>query len=131
MKRSGIRRSTPDKIREWQTRSKGLRARNRIKPSRLTDADIQARRLIREIVFRRDNGECQLAGLTNAGKCFGPLTPHHRLKASQGGGYTEANLVAACSHHNEMLESDADFGRAGEAAGHVIRSWDERAEALK
>lgn len=72
---------------------------------------------IREAVFERD-GACRLRGV---GECFGPLTPHHVRKASQGGEYSVDNLVALCAHHNGLLESDADFAALARRLGLVIR----------
>jgi hypothetical protein len=61
---------------------------------------------VRSAVFERDGG-CLLH---HHGNCAGvPLTPHHRRKASQGGKYTELNLMTLCSFHNDELEADADF----------------------
>lgn len=66
-----------------------------------------ARRVIRERVFARDGG-CVLQPISGPyappGPCQGPLTPHHLLKASQGGPYTEENLVTLCSLHNTWVE---------------------------
>lgn len=54
-------------------------------------------------VFARDGFRCQAAGL-DFGECFGSLTPHHLLKASQGGRYTVDNLLTLCSAHNDRVE---------------------------
>lgn len=77
-------------------------------------------RAIRAAVFARD-GRCMLAHLPHAGNCGGHPTPHHRRKASQGGGYTLANLVAACSVHNDRLEENADMAAAARVEGLVLR----------
>lgn len=82
---------------------------------RLTPAE----RAIRDEVYARD-GRCRLADLPGAGPCAGHPTPHHRRKASQGGGYTLANLVAACSVHNDALESDADLAAEARAVGLLL-----------
>ena len=118
MKRTELKRGT-----KGLSRGKGLKARS--------DRKIAADDLkppVREAVFRRDGARCRLRGLPGAGQCFGGLTPHHRRRDSQGGAYSLFNLVAACSHHNELLESDADFSAAAEAAGLVVRrghpDWD-------
>jgi 5-methylcytosine-specific restriction endonuclease McrA len=94
-----------------------------VKRSRLTTAEKRERDAIRDRVFRRD-GRCVIADLPNAGDCYGLATPHHRRKASQGGSYTEANLVTCCAHHNDQLEADADLAAAARAAGHVVRRGD-------
>lgn len=75
------------------------------------------RREIRERVFARDGFRCQ-ANWPDV-ECYGPLTVHHLKKASQGGAYTEANLVSLCSHHNSLVE---DFPVTAELLGLVIRS---------
>lgn len=80
-------------------------------------------RAIRQAVFDRD-GHCQLRGVEGAGPCFGPLTPHHKRKASQGGKYTLDELVALCSHHNSQIEADADLARLAHSLGLVVRRGD-------
>lgn len=75
---------------------------------------------VRAAVFRRDGG-CVLERIHGAGPCYGKLTVHHKLKASQGGKYTEANLVAMCASHNDRLESDAALSSLAETMGLVIR----------
>lgn len=79
----------------------------RVSKKRLKEIRTHAR--IRQRVFDRDGG-CVVAGIWD--QCFGPLTPHHLLKASQGGGYTEENLTTLCAHHNSMVED-----HPGKAAG--------------
>lgn len=131
MKRSGLKRSSPEQVRAWRARSKQLRSKNRLRQTRLPASTIEARRRIRARVFERDQYRCQLAGLAGAGECFGGLTVHHRLKASQGGAYSLENLVTACAHHNGLLEADARFAAAGIKAGLVVRSWQPEAETLR
>jgi hypothetical protein len=82
--------------------------RSRLKPmSDKRRAENRARAPIREAVFRRDNYRCRLADRSDiAGPCFGVLTPHHLLKASAGGAYVEANLVALCAGHNSWVECE-------------------------
>jgi len=74
----------------------------------------------RSRVFDRDGG-CLLA---HHGNCHGPLTPHHRRKASQGGKYTELNLMTLCAFHNDHLEADADFALGGQHHGVVLKAGD-------
>jgi 5-methylcytosine-specific restriction endonuclease McrA len=76
---------------------------------------------IRQQVFERDRFLCRLQGATGAGECFGPLTPHHVRKASQGGAYSVDNLASLCAHHNVQLEADADLSRLAEQMGLVAR----------
>lgn len=77
-------------------------------------------RRVKDAVFARDIG-CRLSHLPGAGPCAGHATVHHRRKASQGGGYTEENLVAACSVHNDALESDPDLAQAARNEGLLLR----------
>jgi hypothetical protein len=95
--------------------------RTRLRP---VSAKRRARRgedaVVRAAVFARDR-VCRLWG---EGRCFGPLTPHHRRKASQGGGYTLENLVALCAHHNEALEADAERADRARTMGLVVRRGD-------
>jgi 5-methylcytosine-specific restriction endonuclease McrA len=131
VKRSGLKRSSPEQIGAWRARSKQLRPKNRLRQTRLPTSTAVGRRETRAAVFERDRYRCQLAGLPGAGHCFGGLTPHHRLKASQGGAYSLENLVTACAHHNGLLEADAGFAEAGIKAGLVVRSWQPEAETLR
>lgn len=85
--------------------SKKKAAANRLKP------------FIRGAVFARDGYQCRLKGIPGAGECFGGLTPHHVLKASQGGAYTEDNLVTLCAHHNDQIEADATVAAVARAHG--------------
>lgn len=103
MKRSRLT-SDPQKAREWEQRSRGsLHGRSRSKEAqRRTDA------LIREQVFARDRG-CVLRMIEGT-DCYGPMTPHHRRKASSGGAYSLANLVTLCLGHNGAVEDHpADY----------------------
>lgn len=104
--------------------SKPLRAG---KPLRMMSdkkrAEVAEHDAVRMRVFHRDGYRCRLAGVDGAGACFGPLTPHHVLKAAQGGAYDDANLVTLCSSHNDRLEADADLARLGEQLGIVRRRY--------
>jgi hypothetical protein len=98
-----------------------------------TIAAAPAHDVIREQVFARDR-VCQVALLARrsyaAGPCHGPLTPHHRRKASQGGAYTVECLVAVCRGHNDALEADAGLARWARTVGLVVRRGDPGWEAL-
>ena len=89
--------------------------------------------LVREQVFARDRF-CQVHHLGYrsyaVGRCYGPLTPHHRRKASQGGAYSTENLVVACLAHNEALEADAGLARWAHSVGLVVRRGDPEWEGL-
>jgi hypothetical protein len=52
------------------------------------------------MVFDRDDQRCLLAGPD----CFGTLSPHHRLKAGQGGDDSPENLCVLCVFHNGDIE---------------------------
>lgn len=82
-----------------------------------------AQRATRAEVYARD-GQCMIAARLDVGPCRGHETPHHRRKASQGGAYSLANLVAACSVHNDALEENADLAAAARAVGLVVRRGD-------
>jgi 5-methylcytosine-specific restriction endonuclease McrA len=86
--------------------------------------DTALRKEVRARVFARDRFTCVLRGVAGAGTCFGPLTPHHKLKASQGGAYSEENLVSMCSSMNDRLESDADLAARARKLGYVILRGD-------
>lgn len=81
----------------------------RVSAKRRAQAKVHA--VTREHVFARDGHACRIAPLVDT-PCFGPLTPHHLKKASQGGEYTEANLWTACAHHNEWVEDHPTRARA-------------------
>jgi hypothetical protein len=138
---SSLNRSSPEKIRAWQQRSKPLdrskgidrgdpissSSRLRAKP---LPADERARRKeVRLAVYARDRG-CLLAYVPGAGDCFGGPTFHHRRKDGQGGAYTEENGACLCAGHNDRLESDADLAALGRSLGLVVRRGDEEYEAL-
>lgn len=76
---------------------------------------------VRDAVFERDDYTCQAP--PEWGSHFGPLTPHHLLKASQRGQYTVENLITLCAYHNEYVEN---YPRAAQKAHLVIRSWEAR-----
>lgn len=113
-------------------RRKGLTRSGRVNPVSAKRRAGQAdRAAVRDAVFRRDGYACQVAALVpDVGRCFGGLTPHHRRKASQGGGYTVENIVAVCAHHNERLEADPDLAARARAAGLVVRPGDPEWETL-
>lgn len=122
MKRSAIKRGTTP-----------LR-RTRIKPvSDKRRAEAPEHAVIRERVFARDRF-CQVYALGYTryavGPCHGPMTPHHRRKASAGGGYSFENLVAACLHHNEAMESDAGLARWAHSVGLVVKRGDDEWASL-
>ena len=68
-------------------------------------------------MFERDGWRCVMAG-QGWGSCYGGLTFHHLLKASQGGEYTEDNGVTLCVFHNDKVEDDP---KAAAELGLVIR----------
>ncbi|MDE2096428.1 MAG: HNH endonuclease [Patescibacteria group bacterium] len=99
---------------------KPLKRTGRLNPmSAKRRAQAKSRAEIREAVFARDK-VCQwpvsyggqFGFALCASKCFGPLTPHHLLKASQGGQYSMENLVALCARHNQEVEDHPMMARA-------------------
>lgn len=106
MKRTPLKRTT------GLARGGRMSARSKRKEEARADELIE-----REFVFARDGHRCRAAGLWD--RCHGPLTPHHVLKASQGGAYHRDNLVALCAHHNDLIEADADFAVVARDAGLV------------
>ena len=64
---------------------------------------------MREMVFARDRG-CVLRSDPEH-RCLGVMTPHHRRKASAGGAYSMANLVAICSTGNSDIEDRPAYYR--------------------
>lgn len=99
-------------------RGKPLKRTSRLSQRSKRKEEARAEELIeREFVFARDGRRCRFAGLWDA--CRGELTPHHVLKASQGGPYHRDNLVAACAYHNDLVEQDAEFAAVARAAGLV------------
>ncbi len=81
--------------------------------------DLRRRRVVKEAVFRRDGGCILRDG--RWGPCYGILTVHHLKKASQGGAYDEANLVALCARHNGKVEDEPTMAHA---MGLVVKSWE-------
>lgn len=94
-------------------------------------ADAEAE--VREVVFARDGHRCVLQPwvgepvphdvppdpddldghwYATVPGCYGPLTFHHRRKASSGGAYTPANGLTACLGHNRWIEDEPDAARA-------------------
>lgn len=140
---SSLNRSSPEKIRAWQQRSKGLArgkgidrgeralpgSHSKLRAKPLPAGERERRLDVRRAIVARDRG-CVLAGVPGAGDCFGGLTPHHRRKASDQGGYTEANLVVLCAGHNDGLEADADLARLGRERGLVVRRGDPEFDLL-
>lgn len=84
-----------------------------------TIAAVPDRGFVRDQVFARDGFRCLLSrplslspslflilsgGPLLGHKCFGPNTPHHILKAGQGGSYDTLNLVTLCVLANDLVE---------------------------
>lgn len=123
-RRKPIARSTKPLKRTSLTRSRASSSTHtRTRRSR-PPAKVDRKAEIRAEVYRRD-GRCRLERVPGAGMCHGPLTPHHRRKGGQGGGYTTENLVALCAHHNDELEADADLALLGRTMGLVLKRGDE------
>ena len=107
-RRAPLRRTGPPKRRTPLKAGKGLargtsqlKRTGRLKPmSDKRRAEHDASRPVVAAVLARD-GRCLLAGHSEAGRCFGHLTPHHLRKDGQGGAWTLDNLVTLCSSHND------------------------------
>lgn len=81
--------------------------------SRKVEADLPRRRKVRAAVFERDGNVCLMVALKPGHVCHGtPLTVHHLKKASQGGTYTEDNLVTLCAYANGFVEDYPAEARA-------------------
>lgn len=104
------------------------RARKRLpaRSAKRVKAD-RAKPEIRRAVFDRDGWTCRLKDTTDvlAHSCSG-LTVHHLLKASQGGEYTEENLVTLCSVANDLIE---DHPQRAWELGLVVRQGESTADA--
>lgn len=87
-------------------------------------AGIATRADVRAAVFARDRWRCQLAEGDPNPQCGGPLTPHHRRKASAAGAYIEENLVTLCVLHNEAVENEPEQYRTRFGAWLVVREGD-------
>lgn len=128
MKRSGpLRRraplrADPAKARAWAGRRSRLPYRSARKEAARADEFAT-----RAIVFARDGYRCRLDAHAAAGRCVGPLTPHHRRKASAAGAYSVDNLVTLCAQHNAWVE---DHPRLARDLGLVVREGDPEWEAL-
>jgi 5-methylcytosine-specific restriction endonuclease McrA len=136
VRRTGLRRTRP-----LDAGAPVVRRRTGLSPMSAKTKVRQAERAeIRERVFARDGHRCRLdpagyaesigrlmaVGLipeprTGVPACHGALTPHHLLKASQGGAYTLDNLVTLCSMHNCWVE---DHPAQARDLGLVIYSWE-------
>lgn len=123
--------SNPDKIREWQDRSRD-RARERERstpqgPNRLTTDEAEVRRQ----VFARD-GRCVLRDHGDvAGRCWGQWSFHHRRKASDQGAYVVANGLTLCIGHNRWVEDEPDLARDLDVTPSlVVRQGDPEWESL-
>jgi 5-methylcytosine-specific restriction endonuclease McrA len=67
--------------------------------------ELASRREIRERVWARDGHRCRFPHHEVPDlPCFGGLTVHHLLKASQGGEYTDENLITICAVGNCWIE---------------------------
>lgn len=83
-------------------------------------ARARAQAKVRHAVFERDGHQCQLRRFTWLGgdpelrrddveACYGHLTPHHLLKAGQGGEDSVENEVTLCAFHNDWVEDHPDL----------------------
>lgn len=105
--------------------------RSRLSPmSKKRRASLAERERVRLEVFQRDGG-CVMfwhVGLpvreeskSPVPECGGPMTPHHKRKASACGPYIPENLVTLCAVHNGWVEDEPDDAYA---LGLTIRNGD-------
>lgn len=112
MRRGRGLHANPEKVREWQDRSR--------QNQRLSDDE----RTVREAVFARDGHRCVMrdhAGsfvngegnvVTPVPRCWGQLSFHHRRKAGAQGAYTVENGATLCIGHNVWVEDHPDAAEA-------------------
>jgi hypothetical protein len=83
-------------------------------------------------VFNRDRLTCvALAFGTAPWPCSGGLTIQHRRNRGAGGSHAVNGpqwLVAMCSGHNGLLESDAEFAALGRALGWKLEEGEDPLE---
>jgi hypothetical protein len=108
----------------WLNRGKSLNRRSKRKAR-----EIRESRPVVAAVRERDGG----CVLRDVHACWGPLDPHHLRKQSQGGKWTEQNLVCLCRAGNGWVE---DHPRAAHHLGLVVRdgepvwwAWDRMVRA--
>ena len=107
----------PKPVKREKAQGWGFR-RTRLKPiSDKRRAEFPERDRVRAAVFKRDEGKCRIAPFLPDIPCYGKMTFQHLLKEGQGGAYTEANGISACSFHNDWVEMYPD---EADALGLVI-----------
>lgn len=75
----------------------------------------------RSLVYQRDEQLCVACGTDQ------DMTLQHRANRGMGGSKSRdrvENLVCMCSHHNQLLEMDAEFAQRGRRLGWKLNSWD-------
>lgn len=117
MKRSAPLRSDPEKIREWQRRSKPINPRSTRKQSR---AD--ARREAIVVAYERDGFACQAQKVWRH-ECWGGLSPHEPHKRSAGSDDTDPDqILTVCWGVNTRIEDDPEWARS---LGLSVHSWED------
>lgn len=127
-RKTELKRNTPLKSSRTElTRTAAPKRKKRLKAvSDKRRAGAPARKAAVAAAFARDGwtlllvggeehwsgGRCIPKDWGMPGACFGPLTPHRLQKGSYAGGYTTANVVASCAHHNSMIEDEPDLAKA-------------------
>lgn len=122
--------ANPEKTRAWQDRSRRALA---LGPDE---------RAVRDAVFARDGHTCRLRAqvgvfvtvddarlVVEIPRCLGPLSFHHRRKASASGAYVEANGAALCVGHNRFVEDEPEVAVAVDPFL-VVREGDPEWESL-
>lgn len=93
-------------------RRTGLRRLTALRPvstRRRRQARVQA--VVKAAALERDGYRCVLAGVDDAGACWGPLDAHHLVKQSAGGDDSLDNEVTLCRHHNGWVEDHPKAAR--------------------
>lgn len=126
IRRTPLRRGASLQATSALSRTSRLKPRSAKRVTRNEENDA----VVRAVVFARDGGRCVAKPVADklGGKCFGPLTPHHLIKASKGGAYSPEVLVSLCSFHNGMVE---DRPATAHSLGLVVRSGETLEEAYE
>lgn len=107
MKRSELRRSTPEQARAWRRRSKRLAPRSATRAAE----DEQYDRAKAE-ALTRDRNRCQGEQRVPGVACAGRLDPHHVWPTGQGGPRCDpANLLTLCRAHHDWAHSNSRAAR--------------------
>lgn len=112
-RRNPLKRSSPEKIRAWQQRT-----RKRIPP--ISPKRRRAEAILHETVATIGR-ECIAPAKGAPGLCFGEIHGHHILTRKRGGSHDADNLAPLCAaHHRWVHTHDEEATKLG-----LLRaSWD-------